>query len=76
MYPVTVSDANTFTVTDTASGSITGSPAAVMYANVLMEADSYNPTAYTIVVPGEGILAPDGIYVGLVANVTATVFYG
>lgn len=76
VYSVTVSDANTFTVTDTASGSITGSPAAVMYADVLMEADSYNPTAYTIVVPGEGILAPNGIYVGLVANVTATVFYG
>jgi len=42
----------------------------------LMEADSYNPTAYSIVIPGEGILAQTGIYVGLPANITTTVFYG
>lgn len=76
VYSVTVSDANTFTVTDSATGSITGSPAVVMYADILMEADAYNPTAYGVLVPGEGILASSGIYVGLVANVTATVFYG
>ena len=38
IYVVTVSDANTFTVTDSASGSITGSPAVTMYADILMEA--------------------------------------
>ena len=76
VYAVTVSDANTFTVTDSASGSITGSPAVTMYADILMEADAYNPTAYSILVPGEGILAKNGIYVGLVSSVTATVFYG
>jgi hypothetical protein len=47
-----------------------------MYADILLEADSYNPTAFNVIVPGEGILAPNGIFVGLVANVTATVFYG
>jgi hypothetical protein len=76
IYAVTVSDANTFTVTDSASGSITGSPAVSMYADILLEADSYNPTAFNVIVPGEGILATEGIFVGLVANVTATVFYG
>lgn len=76
VYSVTVSDANTFTVTDSASGSITGNPAVSMYADILMEADSYNPTAFPVVIPGEGILATDGIFVGLVANVTTTVFYG
>jgi hypothetical protein len=76
IYAVTVSDANTFTVTDSASGSITGSPVVTMYADILMEADAYNPTAYNVLVPGQGIVARNGIYVGLVANVTATVFYG
>jgi hypothetical protein len=76
IYAVTVSDANTFTVTDSASGTITGSPAVSMYADILLEADSYNPTAFPVVVPGEGILAKDGIFVGLVANVTTTLFYG
>jgi hypothetical protein len=76
IYAVTVTDSNVFTVTDSASGSITGSPAVTMYADILMEADAYNPTAYSILVPGEGILARNGIYVGLVSSVTATVFYG
>ena len=76
VYAVTVSDANTFTVTDSASGTITGSPAVVMYADLLLEADSYNATAFNVIIPGEGILAENGIFVGLVANVTTTVFYG
>lgn len=76
IYAVTVSDANTFTVTDTATGSITGSPAVSMYADILLEADSYNPTAFNVIIPGEGILATDGVFVGLVASVTTTVFYG
>lgn len=76
VYAVTVTNANVFTVTDAASGTITGSPAVTMYADILLEADSYNPTAFNVIIPGEGILAPNGIYVGLVSNVTATVFYG
>jgi hypothetical protein len=76
IYAVTVTGTDTFTVTDSASGSITGSPAVSMYADILMEADSYNATAFPVVVPGEGILATNGIFVGLVANVTTTVFYG
>jgi hypothetical protein len=76
VYTVTVTNSSTFTVTDTASGSITGTPAVTMYADILMEADSYNPTAFNVLVPGEGILAKDGVYIGLVANVTATIFYG
>jgi hypothetical protein len=76
VYSVTVTNSSTFTVTDTASGSITGSPVVTMYADILLEADCYNPTAFNVIIPGEGILAPDGIYVGLVANVTTSVFYG
>lgn len=76
IYSVTVTGTDTFTVTDSATGSITGSPAVAMYADILLEADSYNPTAFNVIIPGEGILAPNGIFVGLVTNVTTTVFYG
>ena len=76
VYSVTVTDANVFTVTDSASGTITGSPVVTMYADILMEIDAYNPTAFNVLVPGEGVVATSGIYTGLAANVTATVFYG
>jgi hypothetical protein len=76
IYAVTVTDQNVFTVTDSATGSITGTPAVSMYADILLEADSYNPTAFNVVIPGEGILATNGVFVGLVTNVTTTVFYG
>ena len=73
IYSVTVTGLNSFTVTTT---SLTTSGNVTMYADILMEADAYNPTAFSINIPGQGIIAKDGIYVGLVANVTATVFYG
>ena len=71
-YTVLTANATTFTVTTAASG--TGN--VTVYMTVLLEADSYNAVAYSILVPGEGILAENGIYVGLPANITATVFYG
>ena len=71
-YTVLTADATTFTVTTAASG--TGN--VTVYMTVLLEADSYNAVAYSILIPGEGILAETGIYVGLPANITATAFYG
>ena len=71
-YTVLTANATTFTVTTAASG--TGNVTA--YLTVLMEADSYNAVAYSILIPGEGILAENGIYVGLPANITVTAFYG
>jgi hypothetical protein len=73
--PYTVSNVatNTFTVTvasATTSGNVT------MYAVVLVELDSSNATAYYTLIPGEGILAEQGIYVGVPADVTTTLFYG
>ena len=73
LYVVTVTGTNTFTVTTT---SLTTSGNVTMYKKILMEVDAYNPTAFNVNVPGQGILATDGIYVGLPANVTTTVFYG
>jgi hypothetical protein len=41
-----------------------------------MEIDITNSVPVNVTVPGEGILAKDGIFVGTPANIAATVFYG
>ena len=73
-YQVTVTDANTFTVTVLNSGGTSG--AVVVWPRMLLQADSQNATAYSIVIPGEGILAETGIRAFTDANVHATIFYG
>jgi hypothetical protein len=73
-YDVSNVGTNTFTVTvasATTNGNVT------MYAVVLMELDCSSATAFYTMIPGEGILAEQGIYVGLPsATVTTTLFYG
>lgn len=73
-YQVTVTGANTFTVTVANSGAASGN--VTVWTNMLLQADASNATAFTIVVPGEGILAPNGIRVFLATDIHATVFYG
>jgi hypothetical protein len=70
---VTAPTPNTFTVT-VATGTSTGS--VTVWNDVLLQADASDPFAYNIVVPGEGILAYNGIRIFLPANFHATVFYG
>jgi hypothetical protein len=72
-YDVANVATNTFTVTvasATTSGNVT------MYAQVLAEFDCSSATAFYTLIPGEGILAEEGIYVGVPAAVTTTLFYG
>jgi hypothetical protein len=73
-YTVANVATNTFTVTvasATTSGNVT------MYPTILAEFDSSSGTAFYTLIPGEGILAPNGIYVGLPsADVSSTIFYG
>jgi len=73
-YQVTVTGDNTFTVTVADSGAASGN--VTIYATVLMQADASNATAYTVVIPGDGIVARNGIRVFLAANVHTTIFYG
>ena len=73
VYVVTKITADTFSVV---TASLTTSGNVTMYSDILMEVDSYNAAAFTAFIPGEGILAENGIYVGLVANLSTTVFYG
>ena len=70
----TVTNANTFTVTVTDTGGASG--AVVVYNDVLLQLDASNQTAYTVVIPGEGILAQNGIRLFLATNTHITVFYG
>ena len=73
-YQVTVTGSNTFTVTVANSGAASGN--VIIWNKMLLQADASNATAYTIVVPGEGILAAEGVRVFLGADVHCTVFYG
>lgn len=42
---------------------------------VLLEVDEKSQGMLDIIIPGDGILAKNGVYVSLPANVTATIFY-
>ena len=73
-YTVANVTTNTFTVTvasATTSGNVT------MYPDILAEFDCSNGTSFYTLIPGEGVLAPNGIYVGIPnAAITTTIFYG
>jgi hypothetical protein len=75
---------NTFTVSNVATSTFTVAVASAttsgnvtMYAAILAELDCSSTTAFYTMIPGEGVLAEQGIYVGLPsATVTTTLFYG
>jgi hypothetical protein len=73
-YSVSNATANTFTVT---VASATTSGDVDIYPGVLTEIDTSSGTSFYTLIPGEGILADNGIYVGIPSNtVTTTIFYG
>jgi hypothetical protein len=73
-YTVANVATNTFTVTvasATTNGNVT------MYPEILAEFDCSNGTSFYTLIPGEGILAPNGIFVGIPnVAITTTIFYG
>jgi hypothetical protein len=75
VYTVTVLTANTFTVTTVASTSTSGN--VTMYADILAEFDCSTATSFYTFIPGEGVIARNGIYTFIPsALVTTTIFYG
>lgn len=74
IYEVANAAQNTFTVTSVTSGTANGT--VDVYTQLYLEVDTYSTVGLPIKVPGEGILCENGIFVGLGANVTATIFYG
>ena len=75
VYAITVTGNDTFTcvdplVTASASGNVTA------YSSIALEIDTYSTVGLPILIPGEGIYLPNGLFVGCGSSVTATVFYG
>jgi hypothetical protein len=71
---VTKLNANSFTVTTVATTTTSGD--VTMYPTILLELDTYSTVGLSILVPGEGILCKNGIFVGLGGSVTGTIYYG
>jgi hypothetical protein len=77
-YVITVTNANTFTLTDINSGSITAGAAMVYAGRWLLTYDvaandTFNNSPF---IPGEGVLALNGVYAQM-SNVTAAnIYYG
>lgn len=81
-YTITVTDANTFTVTDINSGTVTPGTACKYvdgtggrWITSFLTATSQT-TPVNILLPGEGSLAVQGLYVNLTNAAFVTVFYG
>jgi hypothetical protein len=70
----TVTNSNVFTVTVADSGNTSGN--VTVYNDVLAQATVSTVSSSNLVIPGEGILAADGIRVVLSNSVTATIYYG
>jgi hypothetical protein len=78
-YVIATASANSFTLTDINSGTITGTPAAVystggwLMTFDIAAGDTYN-NGQTL--PGEGLLANNGVYAYMVNMAAVSVFYG
>jgi hypothetical protein len=77
-YIVTVTNANTFTVTDINSGSITAGAAMVYASRWLLTydvsaTDTYNNAPF---IPAEGVLALNGVYAQMSNVVAVNIYYG
>jgi hypothetical protein len=76
-YSITKTGADTYTITDINSGSITAGAAASQGTRWLMSLDTNNTSdVVPLLIPGDGIVARNGIY-GQMSNQTGlTIFYG
>jgi hypothetical protein len=76
-YIVTVLTADTYTVTDINSGTVSTGTAASEGARWLASFDTNTASdVTTLLIPGEGILARTGIYAQLTSQTGVTIFYG
>ena len=76
VYVVTVTGPTTFTVQSLTTGIASGTCSIFTEDNIFLEADTFNTIGLPILIPGEGIRCPNGIYAVLGASVTATLYYG
>jgi hypothetical protein len=76
VYTITKTGDNTFTVVSPTSETTSGN--VNVYKEELLEIDCATGTSFYTLIPGEGIVGQDGLYVGLPSSgtVTSTIFYG
>jgi hypothetical protein len=76
-YSITRTGADTYTITDINSGSITAGASATEGTRWLMSLDT-NATSDVVplLIPGDGIVARNGIYAQMSNQVGITIFYG
>lgn len=77
-YTITRVDANSFTLTDINSGTITGTPSLVYGTKWLMTfdvaaGDTYNNAPF---IPAEGVLVANGVYASISNLAAVNIFYG
>ena len=74
VYTITYINANSFSVaalpSQTASGNVN------MYPGLIVEIDTFTRVGLPVKIPGEGILCPNGFFVGVGSSVTTSVFDG
>jgi hypothetical protein len=80
-YSITRIDANSFSLVDINTGTITGTPAAVYVSGVnrwllTYETHASDEFQNSPVIPGEGVLAANGIYAYMSGIDAAQIYYG
>jgi hypothetical protein len=80
-YTITRTGADTFTLTDINTGNITGTPAAIYVSGanrwlLTYETHSSDEFQNAPLIPGEGVLAVNGIYAYMSAIDAAQIYYG
>ena len=80
-YVITVTTADAFTITDINTGNITGSPAAVYVSGenrrlITYETHATDEFQNSPFIPGEGVLAVNGIYAYMSGIDGAQIYYG
>lgn len=76
-YIITKLTANTYTVTDINSGTVTAATAGSQGTRWLASFDTNTASdVTTLLIPGQGILATNGIYCQMTNQTSTTVFYG
>ena len=77
-YPITVLTADTFTITDLNTGTIAGGTACLYSTGKWL--DGFNTSTgvqpFQVILPGEGVLAENGIYAIITNILFQTVHYG
>jgi hypothetical protein len=73
-YTVTYIDANSYSVVAIPNQTASGNANA--YGDLYVEIDTFNTVGLPVKIPGEGVLCPNGFFVGVGPSVTTSVFYG